>query len=169
MILDIIAGDITHPDNRDDIIIGMNVKLSEVTSIGLPFVNQIDLKHALVPGSVLSFPFRDGRFLHMLICHELGVGGWEGAAEHVRYGLDYLRHTEPLRSYSIVKIGSGKIGKRDGANVSEMIGAIANSNLPVVLYVYDAAAEATLQRVIEMPPLRASRAWHPVYGEERVH
>lgn len=168
MIRDIKVGDITSPSNQADIIIGMNSTLSDVTGIGLPFVKQIAAIHPIVRGSVLSFTFTPERNLHMLICHGFGMVGWSNAEMHVRFGMDYLWHTDGGRQYSIVQIGTGRVGKRDGADTAAIRSAIATSFLPVDLYVYDSAVRQVVENTMAQPPLRAFRAWHPTYGEERI-
>jgi hypothetical protein len=169
MIADIILGDITHPNNNRDIIIGMNSTLSDVTGIGLTFVSKYpDLHQPIELGSVLSFRFDASRYLHMIICHSIGTGGWKNAHQYVRFGLDYLWHTEGGREYSAVRIGNGRVGKRDGANEAKIRTAMTTSFLPLALYLFDPAQEAVAERSAVIVPLRAFRAWHPRYGEERI-
>ncbi len=168
VIKDIVQGDITSPDNRADIIIGMNSELSDVTGIGLPFVKKISVAYPIVLGSVLSFQFNSDRQVHMLICHSLGEHGWKGAHRYVRFGLDYLWQTEGSRRYSSVRIGTGRIGKRDRADHAEILSAMAESFLPVTLYLYQPPAQEVIEAVRANEPLRAFRAWHPIHGEERL-
>ena len=183
MIRDIKLGDITSPANPADIIIGMNSTLSDVTGIGLEFIRDIPVIYPIVLGSVFSFEFTPERNVHMIICHTIGEGGWANADRYVRYGLDYLWKTEEAqytgehgmdhlltgspRRYSIVQIGTGRVGKRDGADHALIRSAIAESYLPVDLYVYD----PTLRQLVEQakcPPMKAFRAYHPLHGEERI-
>jgi len=169
MINDIKVGDITSPENRADIIIGMNTKLQDVTGIGLPFVKKINALHPIDLGSVLSFKFDDDRNVHMIICHRLGDnGGWKDADMHVRFGMDYLWHTERNgRKFSTVQIGTGRVGVRDGADPVCIRTAMATSHLPVTLFVFN--PRETVAAVIELErPMTAYRAWHPVHGEERL-
>ncbi len=168
MIRDIKVGDITSPSNPADVIIGMNSTLSDVTGIGLPFVKQIAAIHPIVRGSVLSFRFTPERNLHMIVCHAIDDGGWVNADMHVRFGMDYLWHTEAMRQYSIVQIGTGRVGRRDGADDIAIRSAMANSFLPVDLYVYDPAVHQVIANAMAQQPLRAYRAWHPIHGEERI-
>jgi|GEM_PF-5915513 len=167
MIRDIIVGNITRPTNSADIIIGMNSTLSEVLGIGRPFVDKIAAIHPIVRGSVLSFEFTPEQHLHMIVCHDIGRGGWVDAEQQVRFGMDYLWHTEGTRHYSIVQIGTGRVGTRDGADPATIRSAMAASFLPVDLYVYDPGAHETVEAA-SVAPLRAFRAWHPVLGEERI-
>ncbi|TXH01058.1 MAG: hypothetical protein E6R05_06155 [Candidatus Moraniibacteriota bacterium] len=167
MINDIVVGDITRPTNPADVIIGMNSTLSDVLGIGRPFVKKVAAIHPIVRGSVLSFKFTPERHLHMIICHDIGEGGWVGADQQVRFGMDYLWHTDGSRRYSIVQIGTGRVGKRDGADPTAIRSAIAASFLPVNLYVYDPGAREAVEAAVQAP-LRAFRAWHPVLGEERI-
>lgn len=67
----------------------------------------------------------------------------------------------------MVKVGTGRIGQRDGADVPQIMSAIANSHLAVTLYVYKpeepefVEARAALVR----PPLVAYRSWNFEEGE----
>jgi hypothetical protein len=146
----------------------MNSTLSDVLGIGRPFVDKIAAIHPIVRGSVLSFEFSPGRHLHMIICHDIGETGWIDADREVRFGMDYLWHTERMRRYSIVQIGTGRVGKRDGADPAAIRSAMAASFLPVDLYVYDPVAREAVEAAASAPPLRAFRAWHPTRGEERI-
>jgi len=167
MIKNIKVGDITSSRNHADIIIGMNSSLSDVSGIGIPFVKKIQTVHPITLGSVLSFEFSSTRNLHMIVCHHLGDGGWIGADEHIRFGMDYLWHTEGAkRRFSIVQIGTGRVGARDGASHIEIRTAIATSFLLVDLYVYAPEKETATAHVAQVAPLRAYRAWHPVFGQE---
>ncbi len=173
MIRHIVPGDITDPRNKADIIIGMNSALNDVTGIGLPFVKQSIPTRAIQLGSVISFNFDTNRKLHMLICHHLGEGGWAGADRHVRFGLDYLEHLAHMdeeppveRDYSIVHIGTGRVGIRDGADKVAIHRAIADSHLTVDLFVYKKPEEAAV--VSMRTPLVPFRAWSPNFGEERM-
>lgn len=170
MIVDIVEGDITSPDNPCDIIIGMNSQLEDVTGIGLPFVRNVKALHPIQLGSVLTYEFDGNRLVHMLICHHLGKDGWVGADMHVRFGMDYLWQQPDSfsRRFSIVQIGTGRVGKRDGANRTSIIQAMANSFLPAELYIY--TPPDVVHDVVGMPrqTLTPKRAWHPRYGEEEL-
>ena len=167
MIVDVEVGDITAPENPRDIIIGMNATLSDVTGIGLPFVRKITTLYPITLGSVLSFEFDTSRHVHMLICHDIGAGGWKNAPQFVRFGMDFLWHTEQTRKYSIVQIGTGRVGYRDGADNGAIRTAIANSFLPVVLFVYD--AKKRMPAHAALAPLKPFRAWTPTHGVEEIH
>lgn len=162
MILDFLAGDILADDVTDDIIIGMNSQLQEVQGIGLPFTWQIQHNKPLKLGTVFSFELDAVRKLHMIICHHLGQGGWENSDQYLRFGMDYIRQTEGPRPCSMVKVGTGHIGQRDGADVPKIISAIADSHLAVTLYVYRPhEPEAVEARVaLPLPSLVAYRAWN---------
>jgi hypothetical protein len=110
----------------------------------------------------------------MIICHHLGEGGWEGAERHVRFGLDYLEHLDHMeevaglnRTYSIVRIGTGRVGTRDGADHMCLHQAMADSHLILDLYVYERPqlAEDVSAKIV---PLRPFRAWSPNFGEEAI-
>lgn len=164
MIKNIKIGDITAPSNRCDIIIGMNTDLEDVTGIGLRFVREVIPNAALQLGSVISFNFDARRKLHMIICHELHRGGWAGADRHVRFAMDYLDHlNDEKRDHSIVQIGTGRVGVRDGADAASIRTAMAESFLAVDLFVFD--GKPAMEAVASIPPLRALHAWSPLSGE----
>ncbi len=149
MIKKIVVGDIASPENKSDIIIGMNSELGEVSALGrkvlksdLPPPSLIDL------GTVLTFKFDKSRYIHMLICHHLGSGGWRFADQYVRVGMDHLWTTRITNDYSIVHIGTGPIGKRDGANASSILAAIASSYLFVDLFIRDGAEKLVQQPIV---------------------
>ncbi|MDO8482338.1 MAG: hypothetical protein Q7S86_00785 [bacterium] len=156
MIAKIEIGDITDPQNKRDIIIGMNTEMGEVSAIGRPFAKKVVPTALIEFGSVLTFQFDEKRLLHMIICHHLGHGGWRRADQYIRFGLDYLWQSPEVgnRPYSIVQIGSGPIGQRDKADQPAILNAMSNSFLPVVLYVRSEnssgaktlVAEATAER-----------------------
>lgn len=162
MILDIVEGDILNPDVTDDIIIGMNSALGEVQGIGLPFTWQIQHTKPLKLGTVFSFELGADRKLHMIICHHLGEGGWEDSDRYLRFGMDYLRQTEGPRPCSMVKVGTGHIGKRDGADVPKILSAIADSHLAVTLYVYRPPGLVAVEAhaALPLPRLVAYRSWN---------
>ena len=166
MITDITVGDITSPDNKRDIIIGMNSTLNDVTGIGLRFVKKISTIHPITLGSVLSFEFDKTRNVHMLICHHIGEDGWKHTDNFVRFGMDFLWHTEPNRKYSIVQVGTGRVGRRDGADVIAIRTAIATSFLPVTVFVFDAEKRAAARATA--PMLKPFRAWSPEHGTENI-
>ncbi len=168
MITNIKVGDITSPKNPAHIIIGMNSQMNDVTGIGRPFVNKIRTAHPIKLGSVISFKFDETRNLHMLICHHLGKDGWFGSDMHVRYGMDYLWQTEAYtEAFSIVAIGTGRVGVRDGANDVAIRTAMANSYLPADLFIYQKPEKVTKHDGI-LVPLQAYRHFHPIYGEEQI-
>ncbi len=104
----------------------------------------------------------------MLICHHLGKDGWVGADMHVRYGMDYLWQTEKhTELFSIVAIGTGRIGTRDGADTPAIRSAMANSYLPADLFIYQKPEKVAAHDAVLLP-LKAYRHFHPTYGEERL-
>ncbi len=166
------TGDITAPRNRRDIVIGMNASLMDVTGIGRPFVANLGIHVPLDLGSVLSFRYDDERDLHMLICHHIGVE-WTHADRYVRFGLDslwYSTHTKGKdREYSIVDIGTGRIGLSAGADTMAIRSAIALSFLPVTLFTLPPSkVEVLAERAAKRPPLHAYRVISPSRGEERL-
>lgn len=166
MITNIVSGDITSPKNNADIIIGMNVTLNDVTGIGLPFVRRVTTPHPLTLGGVMSFRYSgvQGRQIHMLLCHAIGGRRWHDADRYVRFGMDFLWHIEPERKYSIVRIGTGRVGLRDGADAVAIHTAMSNSYLPVVLYLYNQETK-TPAHAAELIPFRS---WTPKHGAEEV-
>ena len=162
MILDIVEGDILNPYVTDDIIIGMNRQLEEVRGIGLSFTWQIQHTKPVKLGTVFSFELGEGRKLHMIICHRLGEGGWKDSDRYLRFGMDYLWQTEGPRPCSMVKVGTGPIGKRDGADVPKILSAIADSHLAVTLYVYRPPELVAAEARVALPrqTLVAYRSWN---------
>lgn len=168
MIGEIRFDDITGSNNPGHIIIGMNSALRDVRGIGRRFVGSANTTQPIDLGSVLSFKFDARRNLHMIICHHLGEGGWHEADKYVRFGLDHLWQNEaPGQRFSVVQIGAGRIGRRDGANHQAIRTAIDESHLTADLYV---SPNMGSQQVAARAPaeLIAFRAWHPTLGEERL-
>lgn len=162
MILDIVEGDILKKTNKADVIIGMNSELGEVYGIGLPFTWQIQHNKPLKLGTVFSFELDKTRNLHMIICHHLYKGGWLDADKYIRFGMDFLWQSDAAtREFSVVKIGTGRVGKRDGADVPKIINAISSSQLPMKLFIHrppERVAVEAHQSVVR-PPLVAFRSW----------
>lgn len=173
MIQDIKVGDITSRSNKSNIIIAMNTTLEDVTGIGVPFVRKINPTHPIQLGSVLNFQFDKNRMLHMLICHGIGFGGWTDADKWVRFGLDYLWQASMTKNhllfdseFSIVQIGTGEIGRRDGACAPEIRSAMAASHLNLTLFVRDKESQILVKK--DREPLHPLSTWHPMYGEEKL-
>ena len=165
MITDIIPGDILHPSRRTDIIVGMNPRFADVFGIAKPFVSNISDIRDVPLGSVVSFKFDETRNLHLLICHVLGEGGWEKADQYVRYGLDYLWVADPKRKYSIVRIGTGRVGRRDGADAVAIHTAMVNSFLPVDLYIPSELDRMPAEFSARVIPFRL---WNMAHGETKI-
>ena len=159
-------GDITHPSNNRDIIIGMNTTFHDVRRIGRRFVQSRTEPLAL--GSVLTFKFDEARDLHMLICHTMKPNNWTDAHKHVRFGLDFLWNLHGTsRQFSIVQIGTGRNGIRGGAESDRINRAISNSFLDMKLFVnYEEPAEAVAQA--EVIPLRPFQAWNAAEGVQQL-
>jgi hypothetical protein len=147
----------------------MNAGLGEVSALGCDV-----LKDALPPaklinlGTVLTFEFDEDRYMHMIICHHLGDDGWDYADKYVRVGMDHLWTTQDERKYSIVQIGNGAIGKRDGANTAAIHTAIASSYLPVTMWIRRETTEQVIKVIHPRggpPVLRYSRGFSPVHGQ----
>lgn len=171
MIIKNIIGDIFDPKNQSDIVIAMNRTLDEPTALAARFTTKLkfNLKNPLPLGSVLSFNFDTERRLHMLICHEIGKGGWEKADKFIRFGMDYLDHNkEPDQKFSVVQIGTGPIGLRDGADLSAIMTAISTSFLPVTLYLREEAMVMTAGAKRAPLSLVAYAAWTPHHGYEEI-
>ncbi len=148
----------------------MNRQLKDVRGIGLRVLEKYEPLRELSLGSVITFPWDEsGRELYLLICHELGPGGWERAEQHVRYGLDYLAYKKGRseRGHAIVEIGKGRVGMRDGSDPSLINRAMADSFLPLTLFIYDPPnlKEAFASNVI---PIRPSSTWSIETGERRL-
>lgn len=170
VIIEAVSGNILSPANTDDIIIGMNTELKDVRGIGNPFVWRIPSKNRPIPlGTVLSFHRERGQQLHLIVCHELGKGGWTDSEKYIRFGMDYLWDRDRNRRFSMVQVGTGRIGRRDGAEFEKISAAITNSFLPVTLYVYNPPEEVAAE-VRAVPPitLSAFRSWGMETGEELI-
>ena len=165
MIKNIFVGDILDPENRADIIIAMNIEFRDVQGIGRAFIGKILQTRAIRLGTVISFEYDESRELHMLICHHIGKGGWRDAEQFVRYGMDYLWHSAPRRKYSIVNIGTGRVGIRDGADHAKIREAVVGSFLPVDLYVYNERARIPAEASARSLPVKALRMWDMEHGQ----
>ena len=167
MIKNIMVGNILDRKNHADIIIGMNAEFEDVTGIGLPFIERVVKTQEIPLGAVVTFDYDDERQLHMLICHHLMMGGWERADQYVRYGMDFLWDVNPNRDYSIVNIGTGRVGLRDGADHMAIRTAMATSFLPVDLYVLNEPLReaAVMANVI---PLKPVRVWSLEHGQHDI-
>lgn len=166
MIIDIRNGDITDRKNSSDIIIAMNAQLDDVRGIGKPFVARIASTRPLKLGSVLSFNFDSNRALHMLICHNLGKNGWSDAHNYVRFGLDFLWQKQPEVVHSIVRIGTGRVGMRDGADHSNILTSMATSHLKLQLFILPGEQERiAMENLLANPALVPFRHWAPGEGE----
>lgn len=161
------VGDIAAPQNHRDIIIAMNTSLAEPSKLSKSFVSDKYLTDGeLELGTVLTYTFsgkgKNERLLHMVICHRIGVGGWQDTEKYLRFGLDYLWFTARNRKYSIVTIGEGRVGLRDGANIAAISRAIADSNLQMVQF-QQGDAETVLALAIQKA--RPVMAWVPQFGQ----
>lgn len=152
MIKHIRVGNILDPENQADIIIGMNLEFKDVRGIGRPFIDRIRRTRAITLGSVVTFDYDGTRQLHMLVCHQIGKDGWASADAYVRYGLDYLWKFDPERKYSIVDIGTGRVGTRDGADQMLIHRAIADSHLETDLFVLDQRERISTEAVVRPGP-----------------
>ena len=161
------VGNILSPDNPTDIIIGMNAEFDDVTGIGKPFIDQIVKTRDVSLGSVITFDYDGSRQLHMLICHHLLKGGWDRADHYVRYGMDFLWNSDPNRDYSIVNIGTGRVGKRDNADHAAIRTAMSTSFLPVDLFVLN-ESERPAAAMAQVIPLKPLRMWDMARGETDI-
>ncbi len=103
----------------------------------------------------------------MIVCHHLLKGGWNNAEKYVRYGMDFLWNANPNRDYSIVNIGTGRVGIRDGANEEAIRTAIASSFLPVDLYILNERDRMPAEAV-NVVPLKPLRVWDMAHGEQDI-
>ena len=103
-----------------------------------------------------------------MLFRSLGDYGWDNADKYVRFGLDYLWNKEGnSRYFSIVEIGTGRLGKRDGADAGAIRTAIATSWLHVDLFVFDSPTPVAIQSIAPKQ-LQAYRYWNHVSGEEQI-
>jgi hypothetical protein len=165
MIKDIKVGNILDRSNRADIIVGMNTTFADVFGIAKPFVDDIRKTRTVRLGSVISFNYDKTRNLHLLICHHIGKRGWTNADQYVRYGMDYLWKAGGDRKYSAVRIGAGRVGKRDGADQAAIHTAMGTSFLPVDLFILDEPAQIPAEATAKIIPFRM---WDMVHGEAPI-
>lgn len=166
-IKDIHYGDITTPRNKHDIIIGMNTRLAQASAIGHRVLVNNFVTRELEPGDVVTFKFDEHRNLHMIICHRLCTGGWLNAEKYVRIGLDYLWQRHVFNThFSIVRIGTGMVGIRDGADASAIHTAMTVSWAPLHLYIWN--NERHEVGVEKFPPLKVLRTWSTDKGEREI-
>jgi hypothetical protein len=66
-----------------------------------------------------------------------------------------------------VRIGTGRVGNRDGADHMAINKAMADSHLIVDLFVYD-RPQIAKDVSVRVPPLQPYRAWSPSFGEEHI-
>jgi len=72
-----------------------------------------------------------GRVYHALVCHSLGIGGWDHTPRAITECLDSL--VLPVDS-AMVFAGSGPIGQMQGADTWAILGGIARSKHRIVVY-----------------------------------
>ncbi|MEI6660134.1 MAG: hypothetical protein WCK91_01785 [bacterium] len=175
MIKRVIPGDITARSNPRHIIRGINDTLDDLSGIGLENVERLkqSLLHPLILGSTVRFGFEGDRKLFMVVCHKIGKGGWANADNYIRYAMDNLHHSDEVeglkgQEYSIVQIGAGPVGDRDGADVGSIITAMATSLLPVTLFVNDFSQIRPSVKKASPPHLVAEVAWHPEFGRQEL-
>ncbi|MEY4602394.1 MAG: hypothetical protein RL292_335 [Candidatus Parcubacteria bacterium] len=172
MIRDIKVGDITDPHNTSNIIFGMNSTLEDVNGVPSEFAKTVKLAgKPLQLGSVLNFQFDDDRMIHLIICHNIGQGGWDNSEKWVRLGMDYLWQAQQTEdhmfycsSFSSVQIGTGEIGRRDGARPQDIRTAMATSFLNVTLFVRDEQIAVPVRTKWGLQPVSA---WYPMRGEQK--
>lgn len=146
----------------------MNKSLKDVRGIGREALANITHAFDLSLGSVITFPYDARRNLHMIICHSLGKDGWVDAEKYVRFGLDFLWQQAEPRKYSIVEIGTGRVGLRDGADSAAIHTAIATSYLPVLQFIVEPDDVVTKSDVLELFPAPPSRVWDRQRGEMQL-
>lgn len=169
-IVDTIQGDVTMGHHH--IVIAMNSDFLDVRGIGSRRLEDYESLRGKLPlGSTVSFEWDKGtgRELHLLICHKLGEGGWDGADRHVRFGLDQLayRHGRSERGYGIVEIGKGRVGRRDGADPTAIHTAMATSFLPLRLFILPEPEPREAQSAVIIP-MRPLRVYDRVTGEHQL-
>lgn len=169
-IVKIYPRDIFDPRNRLDIVVGMNTTFAEASSLSLSVLEKRTLTQELELGDVITFDFnnRSMQKLHLIICSRIGSGGWKNADQYVRWGLDYLwRRSNFTQEFSIVQIGTGQVGQRDGADAAAIHTAMALSFVPTHLYVLDEVVASVATNVIAMPS-RPIRIWNMHRGEKKI-
>ena len=141
--------------------------MKHVSEIGFRYAEKLrqELIHPLALGSVLKFDFGRGseQKLYMVVCHKIGMGGWKKADMFLRYGLDSI-YMNTVGKYAIVDVGTGLVGVQDGADTALLRKAMADTFLPLDLYV----RANELQSLTNTAPLElvARAAWHPHGGTQ---
>lgn len=168
-IKNIIPADVTGKTNKLDIVIGMNPHLAEASLLSRWVLAKMTLTRPLDLGDVITCDFDGKRRLHLIICHHLGRGGWMNAEKYVRWGFDYLWQRSALsgQEFAAVQIGTGAVGRRDGADTGLIRTAMADSFAPIHLYVWDDTEAVAAANVVAIP-LRPIRMWNMHHGEKRI-
>ena len=72
----------------------------------------------------------DGKQFYAIVCHSLGNNGWNRTPACLEDTLNTLDQEE----VACVMIGAGPVGQMQGANVIEILGAMARSRLKIKVY-----------------------------------
>jgi hypothetical protein len=75
----------------------------------------------------------NGRTFHAIVCHSLGLKGWDQAPKAIFEGLDQIMVGQN-ETIGAVMMGAGMIGQMQGADVAANLKAIEQSKHKVVVY-----------------------------------
>ena len=176
-ITDIVSGDIFDKKYKNnDIIIGMNPEFKNLSDLAIQALNitegnkinanDCDLDFL---GTVVTFESEDTkRRVHMILCHT--PEDWNDADKYIKQGMNSIFYTQDemgnlsggnhaKRSYSIVKIGTGPEGIKNGADFSKIVEGMASSDLPVTMFVLpeNQKALSITGEMSDMAPVRFLR------------
>ena len=165
MIIDIVEGDIMAQHDKH-IIFGINQELEEPNQSIKRYIDDIRKKFGkrLALGSYIEFRLNRiyEQKLYLVVCHNIGTGGWLNADKHVRFAFDSIYYNT-VGEYATVRIGNGFVGKRDGADDSSILTSIQTSFLPVRLY--HTKERAHYNQQFELIPMQI---WTPKSGHEQL-
>jgi hypothetical protein len=136
MIQNVVRGDILL-SGRKHILFGVNTEgyndAGFAGMIARRYLPQIANTGPMNLGDKLEFE-AEGKTFHALVCHSLGVDGWTNAPRVIEETLNRIQLPAGEMLASIA-MGSGLIGKMQGADPIEILGALHRSKPPIELYV----------------------------------
>ncbi len=83
-------------------------------------------------GEVLSYPFGE-KIFYALVCHSLDEGGWRNTPKIARECLDQIECADD-EEIAVVLMGSGPIGRMQGADVDAILEELEKSKKRLVVY-----------------------------------
>jgi len=85
----------------------------------------------------------EGKIFHGLVCHRFGLNGWEKSPETITACLDKI-NLAPGDAIAVVLMGSGFLGRLEGADVAANIRAIHRSRNKCIIYSLDIDKKAIM-------------------------